>query len=329
MGRILNRLILHVPLIESLPGGAAELPAPLHASLARARRTDCDPDQALASLFRSGPLPAPAVLSALADSDLAGELGNGHWLRFDPVRLMPDLTAVWVDRPLPLDFGSSELQPVVDELRTMFEHEGLEWRPTGGGFGLLRLDDAPDCSFLPPDAVHGMRLDEVLPTGPEASRWRRLINESQMVFHQFRSMGRADQQGVGLWFWGAGTNLGPAGASGPVCVIDRSESESRSAIVTGLARWLGAERLDPGTRFEDLPAACGYVHWPLQDTDVQAALARLVDTWLAPAMQALRRGRLTEIAVVGSSGCWRLGRLDALAFWRRSVAGFESSAETN
>lgn len=325
MARPLNRLILHVPLIESLPGGAAGLPAPLHAALARARRAGCDPDQALASLFQSAPLPAPAVLSAMADRDLADQISNGHWLRFDPVRLMPDLTAVWVDRPLPLDFDSAELKPVVDELRTMFEHQGLEWRPKGGGFGLLRLDRAPDCSFLPPDAVHGMRLDEVLPTGPEASRWRRLINESQMVFHQFRSMGRADQQGVGLWFWGAGTDPGPAGVSGPVCVVDRSES----AIVTGLARWLRAQRLDAETRFEDLPVGCGYVHWPLQDTDVEAALMRLVETWLAPAIQALRRGRLTDIAVVGSSGCWRLGRLDALAFWRRSVDGFNSSEETH
>jgi len=325
----LNRLVLHLPLIESLPGGAAELPAPLHTALARARRTECDADQALESLFQSTPLPAPAVLSAMADPDLADEIGNGHWLRFDPVRLMPDLTAVWVDRPLPLDFDSAELEPVVDELRAMFEHEGLDWRPKGGGFGLLRLDRAPDCSFLSPDAVHGMRLDEVLPTGPDASRWRRLINESQMVFHQFRSMDRADQQGVGLWFWGAGTDPGPAGVSGPVGVVDRSGTESESAIVTGLARWLGVQRLARETRFEDLPAGCGYVHWPLQDTDVQAALARLVDAWLAPAMRALRRGRLAGIAVVGSSGCWRLGRLDALALWRRSVAGFNSPEHTN
>jgi len=322
---MLNRLILHVPLIESLPGGAAELPGPLHTVLARARRTECDADQALAVLFQSPPLPAPAVLSALADPELADDNENRHWLRFDPVRLMPDLTAVWVDRPLPLDFGAAELQPVVDELRAMFEHEGLEWCPGTGAFGLLRLDQAPDCSFLPPDAVHGMRLDEVLPTGPDASRWRRLINESQMVFHQFRSMERADQQGVGLWFWGAGADPGPAGAPGPVCVVDRSES----AIVTGLARWLGGERLDCTAGFEHLDAGCGYVHWPLQDTDVQATLLQLIDTWLTPAIQALRRGRLTEIAVVGSSGCWRLGRLDAFALWRRTARGFRSSEDVD
>lgn len=330
MDRILNRLILHVPLIESLPGGVTELPGPLHTALARARRFECEAGQALASLFQSAPLPAPAVLSALAHPELghsnsADRALHRHWLRFDPVRLVPDLTAVWVDRPLPLDFGSAQLRPVVEELRTMFEDEGLEWRPKRGGFGLLRLERAPDCSFLPPDAVHGMQLDEVLPTGPDASRWRRLINESQMVFHQFRSMGRADQQGVGLWFWGAGAEAGPAGVSEPVCVVDRSES----AIVAGMARWLDAERLDSETRFEHVRAACGYVHWPLQDTAVQPTLARLVETWLAPALQALRRGRLAEIAVVGSTGCWRLGRPDALAFWRRRAGGFRSSGDAD
>ena len=317
----LNRLILHVPLIESLPGGAVRLPQPLYRALARARRVACDADQALASLFGSAPLPAPAVSSALAEPRTRRDATGGHWLRFDPIRLLPDLTAVWVDRPLPLDFASAELQPVVAELRTMFEHDGLEWRPSGGGFGLLSLEKSPDCEFLPPDAAHGMRLDEVLPTGPDASRWRKLINESQMVFHQFRAMGRADQQGVGLWFWGAGGNSAPPDVSEPICVVDRADS----AIVTGLAEWLGAERLDPGTRFDDARTACAYVHWPLQGADVQAALAQLVDAWLAPALHALRRGRLAEIAIVGSSGCWRMGRLDALAFWRRSVDGFAPS----
>lgn len=321
----MNRLILHIPLIESLPGGAAGLPRPLHTALTLARRTECEADQALASLFRSAPLPAPAVLSAMAESSTPADAVSGCWLRFDPVRLVPDLTAVWVDRPLPLDFGSAELQPVVDELRAMFEHEGLEWRSKSGYFGLLRLESRPDCAFLPPDAAHGMRLDEVLPTGPDASRWRRLINESQMVFHQFRSMSRSDQQGVGLWFWGAGGAPAPSGVREAVCVADRTES----AMTTGLAKWLDADLLDSTARFADTDSACGYVHWPLQDTDVQAALSNLVDDWLAPGMRALKRGRLAEIAVVGSNGCWRMGRLDALAFWRRRIAGFASPGTAN
>ena len=278
----------------------------------------------LASLFRSAPLPAPAVLSALAESAASDDSAGQHWLRFDPVTLVPDLTAVWVDRPLPLDFASAELQPVVAELRTMFEQEGLDWHSPGGGFGLLRLEKPPDCVFLPPDTAHGKRLDEVLPTGPDAARWRRLINESQMVFHLFRSIGRADQQGVGLWFWGAGGDPAPCGVTEPVCVVDRAGS----VRVTGLARWLGADRLDcldSSAGFDDARAACVYVHWPLQGTDVRSTVSQLADAWLAPAMQALRRGRLMEIAIVGSSGCWRLGRLDALAFWRRTVQGFASA----
>lgn len=319
----MNRLILHVPLLESLPGGTAGLPQPLHKALARAHRTECDVNKVLASLFRSAPLPAPAALSALAEYPVSEDTVGRHWVRYDPVRLIPDLTAVWVDRPLPLDFGTPELGPVVAELRAMFEHEGLDWRPPSRGFGLLRLDRMPDCSFLPPDAAHGKRLDEVLPSGPDASRWRRLINESQMVFHQFRSPARADQQGIGLWFWGAGGNPSPAGAPEPVCVVDRAGS----AIVHGLANWLDAGLLDPGARFEDARAPCRYVHWPLQATDVEAALAQLVEAWLAPAVHALRRGRLSDISIVGSSGCWRMGRLEAFAFWRRGVDGFAPAGQ--
>lgn len=316
----MNRLILHVPLLESLPGGAAGLPDPLRTALERARWRSDGVDDLLASLLGSTPLPAPAVLSALAEPAQAEDAAGCNWLRFDPVRLVPDLTAVWVDRPLPVDFASADFRAVVDELQTMFEHEGLAWRHPRGGFGLLRLDNMPDCVFLPPDAAHGKRLDEVLPSGRDASRWRRLINESQMVFHQFRSIERADQQGAGLWFWGAGGKPEPAGVSGPVCVVDRTESD----IVTGLATWLEAERLGSTARFDDAHAPCRYVHWPLQGADVDAELGRLVEMWLAPATGALRRGRLAEIFVLGSRGCWRLNRFDALAFWRRAVPGFSA-----
>lgn len=310
---------MHLPLIESLPDAAVRLPAVLQKVLARARRIERPESEGLSVQLQSPPLPAPAVLSRLSDPGYSNDVPGSWLLRFDPVRLVPDLTSVWVDRTMPLDFGASELRPVVEDLQRMFEAEGLGWKPTGGGFGLLALNGDPECSFLAPDAVHGQRLDDVLPTGPGAARWRRLINESQMIFHQFRPMGRADQQGVGLWFWGAGRITGPAPGMPELRVVDRSES----AMVRGLSHWLGAAMDESCTGFETCPEPTCYVHWPLQDTQIEASLARLVEDWLAPALRAQRRGRLAEIVIVGSTGYWRLGRLDRAAFWRR-VQGLDA-----
>lgn len=319
----LNRLILHIPLIEYVPGGAEALPPPLKQALAAGHRTRQDPGRALSTLLDAGPLPSPAVLAAMAQPDLFEGGHRRHWLRFDPVRLVPDLTAVWVDRPMPLDFGAEALRPIVEELQVMFDREGLAWKPRSEGFGLLQLDATPDCSFMPPDMAYGKSLDEVLPTGQDASRWRRLINESQMVFHQFRASDRADQQGVGLWFWGAGGPPKPACCTGTVTVVE----PAGDAEVHGLARWLEASLLDADARLDDLDSDRLYVHWPLQGANVGAALQQLGRLWVRPALRNLRRGRLAELAIVGSSGFWRLGRLSSLAFWRRSIEGIQQPGD--
>lgn len=313
----MDRLILHLPLIESLPDAAGRLPALLLKVLARARRMDRPESESLAFNLQSPPLPAPAVLSRLSDPDHLNDDPGSWWLRFDPVRLVPDLTSVWVDRTMPLDFSASELRPVADELQRMFEAEGLGWKAAAGGFGLLALDEDPGCSFLPPDQVHGQRLDEVLPAGPGAARWRRLINESQMIFHQFRPMGRADQQGVGLWFWGTGRTTHTVPGMPPLRVVDRTGN----AMVRGLGRWLGAAVEDSSTGFDECRESTCYVHWPLQGAGIDEPLARLVEEWLAPALRAQGRGRLGRIVIMGSSGDWQLGRLDRAAFWRRTARG--------
>ncbi|MFO7764721.1 MAG: hypothetical protein R6V61_13435 [Wenzhouxiangellaceae bacterium] len=317
----MNRLIVHLPLLESLPGGAERLPPEMRRMLQRGDRFECGAREALAMLLQSAPLPAPAVLSRLAGYGDQSQ-SSGWWLRFDPVRLIPDLTAVWLDRAMPLDFGSAAMRPVVEELQTMFRAEGLQWDPEPGDrFGLLGLDEDPACSFSSPDEVHGKRLDDVLPEGPGRARWRGMVNESQMIFHQFRPLSRADQQGVGLWFWGPGTMPAPASPGQPLRVVDGAGS----ARVRGLANWLDVPLVDSETRFDEVVEPACLVHWPLQSTDLDTSLERLGRDWLAPADRAQRRGRLAEILVVGSTGYWRLGRFAPIMFWRRQARGFETS----
>ncbi len=310
----MRRLIILVPDIEHLVGGSAVLPDALRRRLARAHRIEAGADGALAEALGLGPLPAAAALARAGLGPIPERSAESVWLRFDPVGLVPDLSSVWVERPVRLDFSLSALQPLVAELDAMFAAEGLRWQLVPEhGFGLLELETLPAVDFMPLTEVQGQRLDEVLPSGADAGRWCRLINESQMLFHQFRALDRADQRSLGLWFWGAGRI--PEAASARLAIRD----DSRDAGLAGLARWLGV-RLDPieadteTDRDTDL-----LLHWPLSGADPVAALQALDARWMT--------GQRVPIELVGSRGRWQLAPGDRYAFWRRGpVQGFVEDA---
>jgi len=310
----MHRLIVFVPEIEYLAGGSAALPEELKRRLARARRIETGAVAALDAALGLGSLPSAAALSRLALDPIQEQSRNSTWLRFDSIGLVPDLTSVWVERPVALDFSRAELQPLAAELETMFADEGIAWQPSHGqGFGLLEFETPPAAEFVPLSEVSGRRLDEVLPSGREARRWRGLINESQMVFHQFRALDRVDQRSLGLWFWGPGSI-----PEAPLARL-RIGDDSADARLAGLARWLGislvpTQRAADADRDETL-----LLHWPLFGHDPVDALQALDSRWLNTARQ--------PVELVGSRGRWQLAPGDRYAFWRRGpVQGFVEDA---
>lgn len=312
-------LILHLPHLES--SAPERLPGSLASALRMARYASTGCTDALAAALARGPLPPPAVRSALG----AGiDPADAFWMRFDAVHMRPDLTAVWVDRPVALDFDAPALSDLRRELTELFESEGLAGGLRfAGRFGLLALGTAPDCRFADLAAVQGGRLDECLPSGPDAPRWRRLITAAQMLFHRFRALDRADPSGVGLWFWGGGRLAVPTQPAGGLRVVDVFDN----ALARGLGRWLDAP-VDSDPAWPPAPGDDGrfVVELPDDAADPARALETLVVDWLEPALAALRRGRLKRIRIVGSRGSWRLGRFHKLALWRRRIRGMADVA---
>lgn len=308
------RLIVFVPEIEYLSGGAAAVPDGLRRRLQRARWLDGGVDGALADALGLGPLPSDAALSRLAIGPIPEPSRASTWLRFDAIGLVPDLTSVWVERPVSLDFTRAELQPLTAELGAMFAGEDLVWQPqTGLGFGILEFTSRIESIFLSLNDIPGRRLDEVLPTGRDARRWCRLINESQMVFHQFRALDRVDQRSLGLWFWGAGSI--PDAPAARLKIIDDFDEPRLS----GLARWLELTRVstDEAAGFERDQTVL--LHWPLFGRDPASALQQLDSVWL--------KGARRPVELVGSRGRWQLAPADRYAFWRRgAVHGFVEDA---
>ncbi|MDT8408562.1 MAG: hypothetical protein RQ741_03065 [Wenzhouxiangellaceae bacterium] len=330
----MRRLIVQLPLLEALGAQWPERRPTLTRILQRSRPGHRTGSGSLESLLGLSQIPAAAVLSRLAASDKPAvdaapsvAVDDGFWLRFDPVVQVPDMTSVWLREPAAVDLSSPGLKPLTDELAAMFEAQRMTWcRGLPVPFGLLCLDQACATDFSTLDDVLGRRLDEVLPTGSDAPRWRRLINESQMIFHQFRPLDQADQQGMGLWFWGGGRHFPAPLLREPL----RIANPQRDCLVDGLARWLASANVEnvewvEKAAFSGRPGTT-LLHWNPLGQALVDGLAELEQDWLAPAWHALRRGRLDSLVLRGRDACHSLTRLDSIAFWRRGRRAIDTAA---
>jgi len=242
------------------------------------------------------PLPV-APLTRRVDlpvADAEGEVAD-YWLRADPVGLRADMRAVWV-----LPGRAVQPEAIEPPLKALFAEYGYEFRLPHPHRGYLKLPGAPDCRFLSPQQTAGKSLDELLPEGRDASDWRRLGNEVQMVLHQ--AAGQGDLGFQGLWFWGGGSLPASEDTRATIDWLSSSDIVLRAA-----ADWNGIKRLAarPDT-LANCPKGRGLVDWSAQTADSAAANLDALGEWLKPARRSLRWGRLASLTLAGREQAFRL-----------------------
>ncbi|MEM1080852.1 MAG: hypothetical protein AAGH65_04655 [Pseudomonadota bacterium] len=309
---IRNQVLIDAPGLCGWTESFEDLPHGLQRVFSRARSVDLSGDWPLLDLLDLSDSPA-AALCALHQQF---EPTNRHWLRFDPVQLTPDLTAVWIRSRAELNLSAESMQPLLSELSAMFEAAGLNWRLSRcGHYGLIQSSEPFDCRFAALDQCIGHRLDEVLPQGRHQSLWRQLMNESQMIFHQFKSLadGRAD--GFGLWFWGAG-KLVPAAPALTGSIVTAESEQQHSDHWLGLAKHAGLQ-ITAGHGIQ-AGIGCQLVESAMIQSSDQ--LERLDQAWVQPALKALKTGRLGRLTLVDQCKAWLMRPAEYWAFWRRRRA---------
>ena len=295
-------IVVQVTELQALLGQAQPWPGLIGRILARAVARLLDPAAAAAQLLTGSPL-AAAAIGRLRDAP--GEKPGAVWMRADPIGLIPDLNAVWVRPGVHL----AARHPALPELNALFTEAGLAFELMDPTRVYLRLPAQPDCHFQPPAALAGQSLDHALPEGPDARFWRRLLNDCQIILHQYR-----DQSEVGgLWFWGAGA-LPPREQLAPR--VRRVYSLDPDLLA--LADWLGLphEPLDATARVADE----SLVSWtPDPGRDAGDNLMALAD-WLQPLWWRLRSGRIDALELAGQEQAWMLRPAQAWQLWRRRSA---------
>lgn len=251
-----------------------------------------------------------------------------HWLRADPVYLMPDQERLRLLDAHHLGLTWPEVQEFVAELNRHFAPDGWLFEAETPERWYLGLPQDIDLLSHPLEDVVGRNLQNFLPEGTGQRHWRGRLNEIQMLLHGTRRNAERENTGLpvvnSLWLWGGGT-LPPRPAKPPFARV-----LADNAVAKGLALWSDSEfqAVPPGVeallgqreKGETL-LVLESLQRPLLDGDFPAwrqAVSSLESAWIKPLWSALGRGRWQRLLLYPGRGKrWLMTPADRYRFWRR------------
>ncbi|HEX5338848.1 MAG TPA: hypothetical protein VFW53_10475 [Gallionella sp.] len=253
-------------------------------------------------------------------------LGDGCWLRADPVHLRLQREQLVL---LPnLQISADEAEQWCACLNEYFVGQGMAFCAPHPQRWYVRIDKLPDIATVPLSQAAGRNVHGLLPTGADATRWHQVFNEIQMLLFSHALNEAREARGElpvnSVWLWGGGSGAAVA----PIRhAYDSASSDEvlvemfAAAAGVPFAAWESQWRTGEGRQllvWTGLRAA-------LQRGDLTAwrdALRDFESGYAQPIWQALRAGKIARlrIDVLGGDGIRQilLTRRNAWAFWRRT-----------
>ena len=307
------------------PYRGLSLPA-LETLLARGARTR----SAGASLERW--LAAAHGLSAelpLAPYSLRGdgvEPGDHWWLRADPVHLKVHGDRLVLADASRLELTADEARQYVARLNEHFAGEGMTFVAPAPQRWYARVTAGQRLGTLATTEVAGRSVAPFLPAGSDGARWRKIVNEIQMLLHEHPCNSAREASGRlpvnSAWLWGAGR---ASRLSAPYAAswTDHPVAAGLAAASGITARPLPAagallESGSGGTQLVTLPSLPATAYGDLPQW--REALAGLEHDWFQPLLDALRKGAIESLTVHGLGADFsyssEMRPRDRWRFWR-------------
>jgi hypothetical protein len=261
---------------------------------------------------------APAALAARAWLDPSEVRSNQYWFA-TPVHYFAGLDTVHLHPAGLLELPDSVQTVLAEDFSSVFGTAPWRLHPIGGRE--LLLSGAPlAASGEDPTRFVGRELSAGLPRGAAGATLRRLGVEIEMWLHEHRINRERQAAGLlpvsALWLWGA--------AAPDQARIPEASTAARLYGQDSFARALWRLR---GGRAEPLPDSFASARGLLADSQIvlyptlseeslSDALQRLEESWVVPALEALRTRELSGIDLLTADRAYRLRRAHRLRFWR-------------
>jgi hypothetical protein len=274
------------------------------------RKDDAEPGERAQLLRYFDLLPRGWPMAAITREADAGDASLHAWLRADPVYLRPDMNGVRLIAWGNLGLTAAEAEEFLRPLRPLFGDVGFPISspaPERWYLALPRESNIP--AFTPPVEGLGEDLLSHLPQGPEAQRWRSLMNEAQVLLHNHPRNAARVAAGLlpvnSLWFWGGGVL--------PDSVTCKAESvTSGDDELLALAKRAGMSQGEQptGSALVDLRRARD---WPkLEHRHLESALA------------TLKRRHRTVVLDFADGTIFRIEPAQRWRLWRRPLARIDA-----
>ncbi len=225
-----------------------------------------------------------------------------------PVHLIAGMSDVRLGEQGIVALSAEEAGTLAADFERVFGTSGARLLGGPSGDFLCVLDRRLDVGTHDPEGLDG-DVFPFQPVGSDAPALRRLMSEMEMwLFDHPINRARAARFALpvtGLWLWGGGAAL-----------ADLPRVQGWTAGADPLFGAFGARASYP----EDAAAGVlvckqgpGSGGWPQVERH-----------WLAPAMVALRTGRITRLELSAGARRWAVTRLSAMHFWRRPQPWWEA-----
>ncbi|AHI63111.1 hypothetical protein BTL_1591 [Burkholderia thailandensis H0587] len=268
-----------------------------------------------------------------------GTPGGDTWACVEPVHVRIATDHLVLIDPASLEIGDDEAAALLDTARPLIEALGVKVQAPHASRWYLSSPQLAGLAGAPPLRASGRNIEIWLPhetrTGERSRAWMKLQNEVQMAWFRHPVNEAREARGYpainSIWFHAQGAMrpvtspfarvLSPApGARGLALAAGAAAGEPPAAFAALDARAPGAPSQPDGATLVELDA----LTTPFIEQDWARwhdALAALERDWFAPALDALARGRIGELALTlcGDTSAATLAatRGELRKFWRR------------
>jgi hypothetical protein len=259
-----------------------------------------------------------------------GDPGAATWVRADPVHLRVEGDELVLADAGVFGIDNDEASALAAALN---EHFGaaLQIDARRPERWYARLATMPKMRTTPLGEARGEPISGHLPSGEDGMQWHALMNEVQMALHEHPVNEAREARGElpvnSLWFWGHGVYaplehrpFNAVLADDPLARgLASASGAAASALPDSLKSWL-ANAPDEGQTLVVLDALRSAARYG-DSHGWATAGAELHRDWIAPALEALRSGRIGMLTVHLPTALGGLSveniRGDLRRFWRR------------